>query len=62
MPVGLLGVGHLEGDVAHAVAVQGDWCWAISLTRGQRGGEHEADAALLEHVGRAVAHPVSGPA
>ena len=54
LPVGLGRVGHRERDVLHAVAV------AAAVPRdvvvlAQRGGEHEADAPLLEHVRGAVA-------
>jgi hypothetical protein len=43
-----------QRDDAHAVAVAA-WWRAISWSGAERAGEHEADAALLEHVGRAVA-------
>ena len=55
LAVGVLDVGDRQRDDLHAVAVAG--LVAADLVAGrQRAGEHEADAALLEHVRRAVAH------
>ena len=53
--VGMGGVGHGEGDVAHAVAVA-RVVVADLPARPERPGEHQADAPLLEHVRRPVAH------
>jgi hypothetical protein len=48
------GVGHGQRDVAHAVAVAA--VVVADLVAGhERAGEDEPDAALLEHVGDAVA-------
>jgi hypothetical protein len=52
---GRLGVGHPEGDVTDAVTVAELPAGDRVLGREPR-REHEADRALLEHVGHAVAH------
>ena len=64
--VGVLGVGHGERDRAHPVAMGGDVAGDLARAE-QWGGEDEADPALLEHVGGAVANAglesrVGGPA
>ena len=48
------GVVHLESDRAYAVAVPRD-VLGDGVARAQRGGEYEADLALLHNVGSAFA-------
>ena len=52
--IGLLDVGHAQGDVLHAVAVAVDLFGHLARAA-QGGGEHQAHAALLQHIGHAVA-------
>ena len=59
LPVGLGRVGHAEGDVLDAVAVH--VCVPRDLVVGPESArDDEARVALLEDVGRAVAHPRLG--
>jgi hypothetical protein len=51
---GAVGVLHVKRDVAHAVAVALDVLGSRVLRR-ERRGQHEADLALAEEVGRPVA-------
>ena len=48
--------GTRQRDHLHAVAVARRACAADLVVGRQRAGEHEPDAALLEHVRGAVAH------
>ena len=49
-------VGHVEGDVHHAVAVR-DEPLALGVFLGERRGEHEGDLALAQDVARLVPAP-----
>ena len=53
--VGVVDVGHPEGDVLHAVAVL-EYMLGNGPLGKHGGGEHEAYLLLLQHVRGAVAH------
>ena len=61
LAVGLARARHLQRDVPGAVPVPARELRHLAVDA-QPARDHEADVALLEHVGGAVANAVSGPA
>ena len=59
--VGVVDVRDRERDRADAVAMAGMVAGDVGVG-GERAGQDQADAALLEHVRGALARPVSRPA